>query len=60
MARVNQRGDEVFEEMLGEWSTLTPDELQTILFGMLDHLNLVAIKTNATKHGDTQIEIKAS
>ena len=47
-----------FTEPLFSWSDLTPDELQILVFGLLDHLQLTAVRTNATKHGDTQILIQ--
>lgn len=56
--RVNQRGEPIEETHLGEFSDLTHDELQSLLFRLLDHLKLMAIRTNATKNGDTQIIIE--
>ncbi len=57
MTPVNQRGEPVFEEYLGTWSNLNTDELQIILFEILGTLNWHAIRTNATKHGNTEIVI---
>ena len=54
---LNQRGEPVFEEYLGTWSNLNADELQIILFEMLSEMNWYAVRTNATKHGNTEIVI---
>lgn len=58
MTHVNQRGEPVFEDYLYDFSSVTHDELQTIVFGILDHLNLEALKTNATKNGNTQLIVR--
>ena len=57
MSMVNQRGEPVFEEYLGAHSNLEAHELQIILFDMLAEMNLCAVRTNATKHGNTEIVI---
>ena len=46
---------EEYEEFLGDWSELTEYELKVILFKVLDRLNIDAVRTNKTKHGDEQI-----
>lgn len=57
MSRVNQKGEEVFEETLFEWSDLCSSEIKEIVFLMSEHLGISFIRTNATKHGDTQIKL---
>lgn len=57
MTMVNQRGEPVLEEYLCARSNLDTHELKTILFEMLAEMNWYAVKTNATKHGNTEIVI---
>jgi len=57
--RVNQRGEEVCEtdfSLYGE--TPTPEELTQIVILLLEQLNFKAVKTNATKHGNVEIEVR--
>ena len=44
-----------YEEILGDWSRVSEYELQIIIFAILDRLNIKAVRTNKTKHGDEQI-----
>ena len=44
-----------FSESLFSFSDLSEQELQIILFEILAHLNLSAVRTNATKHGNVEI-----
>jgi len=55
---VNQMGDEVLEQVLDEWSSLSIDELQTIVFTLLSKAGLEVIRTNATKSGKMELVIK--
>jgi hypothetical protein len=57
MTSVNQRVEPVFEEYLYAHSSLDTNELQIILFEMLSKMNWYAVRTNATKHGNTEIVI---
>jgi hypothetical protein len=54
----NQRDQPVFTEPLFSFSGLASGELQQLVFQLLDHLQLTAVRTNATKHGDTQVLIQ--
>jgi hypothetical protein len=58
--RVNQKGEEIFEEYLYDGSELSVDELQEIVFAILDVLNLRVKRTNATRHGDVQIVFEST
>lgn len=46
-----------FSQPLFSFSDLSEQELQIILFKILDHLNLSAFRTNATKHGTVEIVV---
>ena len=56
--RVNQSGEEVREEHIqfAEW--LKPGEAETVLFALLDHLGLDVVRTNATKHGGAELQVR--
>lgn len=56
---VNQQGKPVQEDFLGTWSDLSHAELQELLFLVIAHLNLAAYRTNATKHGTTELELRS-
>lgn len=56
--RVNQLGDPVFEDPIFSASDLTDDEAKELLLLLIGRLGLKATKTNATKHGDTQITLE--
>jgi len=58
MTMVNQRGEPVLEDYLYDFSSVSHDELQTIVFAILDHLKLEALRTNATKHGNTELIVR--
>jgi len=47
-----------YEEVLGDWSRVSEYELQIIIFAILDRLNIQAVRTNKTKHGDEQIRFR--
>lgn len=55
--RTNQRGEEVQEHVLWQ-EDLNPGEAEALLFVLLDHLNLIAVRTNATKHGNTELQLR--
>lgn len=55
---INQRGEPIVEEWLGPHSELAEGELQRIVFLLLGHLKLEACRTNATKHGNTEIVLR--
>lgn len=57
--RTNQRGEEVQEHVLCQ-EDLNPGEAEVLLFKLLEHLNLEAVRTNATKHGDWQLQVRPS
>lgn len=54
---VNQRGDPINERVLFQ-GDIDDSDIPEILFGILDFLNLDALRTNATKHGNTEIQIQ--
>lgn len=55
--RVNQLGEEIKEEyVIQEW--LRPGEAETLLFVLLDHLKLDVVRTNATKCGVTELQVR--
>lgn len=56
--RVNQRGAPVFETSVIFPSDLLEGEAKQLLLLIVDHLCLEAVRTNATKHGTTQIILK--
>lgn len=43
------------ETMIRYCNDLTHEELTDVMFALLDHLKLNLIRTNQTKHGDTQL-----
>lgn len=56
---VNQRGEEVEETVLSPyWGDMTGDEAKTLLMLLLDRLGLEAVRTNATKHGATEVILR--
>lgn len=44
-----------FRETLMFIDDLTHDELTQVVYKLLDHLKLTLVRTNCTKHGDTQL-----
>lgn len=58
--QANQRGDEIEETVLSQYwpDDVTDDQMRQVVFGLLEHLKLEAVRTNATKHGDTQVVIR--
>ena len=58
----NHNGDPVEEtELFVAWSERSTNEERDTTIGLiLQHLNLKAIRTNATKHGNTEIQLRAS
>lgn len=59
MTRVNQMGDPVRTEILN-FSTgdVSREDTQKVIGLMLDHLKLIAVKTNATKRGYTEVQLQ--
>lgn len=59
-AMVNQRDEPVVEESLFRcWSrTATDEERDTAIGLILEHLGLEIVSTNATKHGNTELELR--
>jgi hypothetical protein len=49
---------EYFSEELHMYSDLDSDDLRQIVFAMLYHLKLKAVKTNRTKHDNVEIIVK--
>jgi CO dehydrogenase/acetyl-CoA synthase epsilon subunit len=56
--RVNQAGDEVFRETFYGPTELSDKEAKELLLKLIEHLGLRAVKTNATKHGNTEIVLE--
>lgn len=55
---VNQNGDPVFDEEIWLPDDLTDKEVKQLLLMLLEKLNLRAVRTNATKHGNTEFHFK--
>ena len=60
MTQVNQKNEFIIEEELfTSWGPKTTDEERdSVLRLVLEELNLKAIRTNATKHGNTEIKLE--
>lgn len=60
MARVNQKGEEIVEETLFQpWSVPATDEERDAAITLLcEHLNVRIVRTNATKHGNTELVLR--
>jgi hypothetical protein len=58
--KVNQDGKEIQEWTYGSHSYCEPEEIQMIVFLMLEHLGLEAVKTNATKSCQFEIELRST
>ena len=58
MTTVNQNGDPVFDQYITEWSELNEGELQKLVLMLIHHLGLVVYRTNATKHGNTELQLR--
>jgi hypothetical protein len=60
MSLVNQNGELVHEETLFEgWSIpATPAEKDTAIGLILNHLGMTIVRTNATKHGNVELELR--
>jgi len=58
--RVNQAGEEVFEETLfKDWGAgATVKERDEAIGFILEKLGYRAVRTNATKHGNTELEFR--
>lgn len=56
--RVNQQGDEIREFLLFH-GDMEPKDLEELLFMILDHLKLQAWRTNATKHGGWETQLRS-
>jgi len=54
---VNQRGEPVQEDYLYP-GDLRDGELEQALFMLLQHLNLDLVRTNATKHGNVELDLR--
>jgi hypothetical protein len=58
---VNQNGDEVIETTLfTPWvhEDVTDDERDHVIALILQHLGLEAVRTNATKRGHTEVDLR--
>lgn len=59
--RVNQRGQPISEETLFPWGTgVSDDDMREAISLLCDHLGVCIIKTNATKNGNTEVELKST
>jgi hypothetical protein len=61
--KVNQQGDEVREYLMlpgDSADARNREELEELIFKILDHLQLQAWWTNATKHGGWEIELRST
>lgn len=59
MSKVNQAGVPVYEIHMWE-GNLSNEEVKTVLMLLLDKLELEVWKTNATKHGQEEIQLRMS
>lgn len=60
--RVNQNGQPIVEEPLFvDWATATPtdDERDQVIAFLLEKFEVRVIRTNATKHGNTELQFTA-
>lgn len=59
--RVNQNGEEVFEDYIFTGNDFSnPEEIGEALLILADHLGFQVVRTNATKHGNTVLELRLS
>ena len=60
MSEVNQNGDVIKETEFSQWNTneFSEKEKVKVLCLLLDYLKLEAVRTNATKHGTTEIVLR--
>jgi len=61
--RVNQQGDRVQEYLMlpgDSADARSREELEGLIFKILDHLKLEAWMTNATKHGGWEVELRST
>jgi hypothetical protein len=58
MTYVNQNGDPVFEDKIWHPDDLTDEEAKQLLIMLLEKMNLRAVRTNATKHGNTELRLE--
>lgn len=58
MMYVNQNGDPVFEDKIWNPDDLTDGEAKQLLIMLLEKMNLRAVRTNATKHGNTEFRLE--
>ncbi len=61
MSHVNQDGCKIInEELFQVWSneTATLEETQVAIGLILNHLKMKIVRTNYTKHGNTELEIQ--
>lgn len=56
--RVNQAGQPIREQVLSVYDNIDRAGLNEVVFALLEHLGLEAVRTNATKHGDTQTVVR--
>jgi hypothetical protein len=60
MSLTNQNGDPVVEETLFEYWSIqaTPKEQDRAIGLILNHLGMQIVRTNATKHGTVELELR--
>ena len=56
MAFTNQLGQPIVHEVLSA-DDVTEAEAKDLLFKLLGHLGLCAVRTNGTKHGNTELQL---
>ena len=54
----NQKGEEINDEWIGFPDQLDPSEVAEVLLLLIEQLNLILYRTNGTKHGITQLELR--
>lgn len=56
---INQKNEPIVEQVLSVYDDLDRSTLNGVLFALLAHLKLEAVRTNSTKHGGRQIIVRA-
>lgn len=58
MSEVNQRGERVIERHI-YMPDASPYEVQQVLAQLIERMSLHVVETNATKHGNTEIQLRS-
>lgn len=58
MSMVNQAGDEIMEEVIFLPSMFEHGEVEAALLLLAEHLGMRFVRTNATKHGNVELQLR--